>query len=89
MRLYVNDSFFLFFVECFAFVYNRVEKGCFSVRYFGREFHSRVMCKFTRSVNLKKSTMSGLLLSHREKNVIYVAFSNSWFEDGLFQCMRP
>ena len=24
-------------------------------------------CKFTRSVNLKKSTMSGLLLSHREK----------------------
>ena len=31
------------------------------------EFHSRVICKFTRSVNLKKSTMSGLLLSHREK----------------------
>ena len=31
------------------------------------EFHSRVMCTFTRSVNLKKSTMSGLLLSNREK----------------------
>ena len=41
MRLYVNDSFFLFFVECFAFVYNRVEKGCFSVRYFGRKFYSQ------------------------------------------------
>ena len=40
------------------------------------------MCKFTRSVNLKKSVMSGLLLSSQGKNVIYVAFSNSWFEDS-------
>ena len=35
------------------------------------------MCKFTRSVNLKNSTMSGLLLS-TGKNVIYVAFSNRY-----------
>ena len=39
--------------------------------------------KFTCSVNLKKSIMSGLLMSHREKNIIYVAFSNSWFKDGF------
>ena len=30
MRLYVNDSFFSFFVECCALVYNRVLKDCLS-----------------------------------------------------------
>ena len=32
------------------------------------------MCKFTRSVNLKKSTMSGLLLSQREKMSFMLSF---------------
>ena len=41
MPLYVNDSFFSFFIECCAFVHNRVEKGCFSVRYFGHKFYSQ------------------------------------------------
>ena len=41
MRLYVNDSFFAFFVECCALVYNRVQKGYLSVGYFGRKFHSQ------------------------------------------------
>ena len=41
MRIYVNDSFFSFFTECCSFVYNRVEKGCVSVRYFGRKFYSQ------------------------------------------------
>ena len=36
-------------------------------------------------MNLKKSTMSGLLMSHREK--YHVAFSNSWFKDGFAQTL--
>ena len=32
-------------------------------------------------MNLKKSTLSGLLMSHREKH--HVAFSNSCFKDGF------
>ena len=41
MRLYVNDSFFSFFAECCALVYNRVQKRYLSVGYFGRKFHSQ------------------------------------------------
>ena len=41
MRLYVNDSFFSFFVECCASLYTTGQKDCLSVRYFGRKFHSQ------------------------------------------------
>ena len=57
------------------------------------EFHIRVMCKFIGSVNLKKSTMSGLLLSHREKCHLCGVFKRLvWRRSCLnfgFQCMRP
>ena len=37
----INDSFFSFFVECCALVYNRFKKDCLGVGYFGRQFHSQ------------------------------------------------
>ena len=79
----INDSFFSFFVECCALVYNRFKKivsvsDTSAVNFIA----SRAVgwSKFNCSVNLKKSTMSGLLMSHREKH--HVAFSNSW-RDGF------
>ena len=80
----INDSFFSFFVECWALVYNRFKKivsvSDTSVVNF---IASRAVgwSKFNCSVNLKKSTMSGLLMSHTEKH--HVAFSNSCFKDGF------
>ena len=68
MRLYVNDIAFSHFSLNVMPWYPTGSKTIVSVSDISAgEFHSRVTCKFSRSVNLKKSTMSGLLLSHREK----------------------
>ena len=47
------------------------------------EFHSRVICKFTRSVNFEEIYDVWFTFVPQGKNVIYVAFSNGWFGDGL------
>ena len=49
------------------------------------EFHIRVMCKFIGSVNLKKSTMSGLLLSYREKMSFMWRFQTVGLETVLLK----
>ena len=83
MRLCVNDSFFSFFVECCALV-TTVSKKIVSVSDISAVNFMEGWCVSLQVPWIWRNLRCLVYFCPTEKkNVIYVAFWNSWFEDGF------